>query len=497
MELENEPSSKTSARSRAYDVSAVDDPRSRESRAQPSSHGVDGGSAATDDSDYVAQRTRERSLSVSPKTKLPDSTTHQEAVPDDRWNNQVTPAKRKLEPIAEAERREMPVEGELRMQGRSCTSKTDGRCFAGAGPALAPSSTTTSTSINGVPSVRAKSPPAPTAGAPGRPFYDPIQLDDAAAPDIAPTRRRRRLRRSSSPDWKRRPSEGAKPVVEQPTTGRPRSVTPASTSGSPAARSAPTDTVAHVQPVVPAKHEAGALSRNGAAAAASTSPHAPVRKRTRYDEPPIFARSASGSTGAGPARPKRHQPKHVLTAGGVAAAKQEGKDVPAESRSATARTGQAAPPSTDGPSASVAGPARPPPSLADDYDNPLGPWEPSITNTIPFEEVTRAIMDFLFVEVVDRMDVGVTPSAPGQLEIEAKLGQLIDRNTNERVRLPVQTECIFNKDHPSWHTAFRSSMTEVSLVILFIPHCVSVSVRIAETRATQLDSLNIALSTST
>jgi hypothetical protein len=99
-------------------------------------------------------------------------------------------------------------------------------------------------------------------------------------------------------------------------------------------------------------------------------------------------------------------------------------------------------------------------------EGPLGPWEPSITNMIPYEEMTRRIMDFLFMEVVERKDVGgsATGTAPvsgAQLEIEAKLGQIIDRNTNERLRLPVLTECIFNKDHPSFRTLFRSSMTEV------------------------------------
>ena len=105
---------------------------------------------------------------------------------------------------------------------------------------------------------------------------------------------------------------------------------------------------------------------------------------------------------------------------------------------------------------------RPQPERQD--DGPLGLWEPSITNVIPYEEVTRKVMDFLFVEVVERIDVGLVHQAGlagAQLEIEAKLGQLVDKNTNDRLRLPILTESIFNKDHPSWRTTFRSSMTEV------------------------------------
>ena len=95
-------------------------------------------------------------------------------------------------------------------------------------------------------------------------------------------------------------------------------------------------------------------------------------------------------------------------------------------------------------------------------DGPHGPWEPTFTftNTILSEEITRVVMDFLFFEVVQRKDVDAGSSG-AQLEIEAKLGQLIDKETNERLRIPVLTECVFGKDDPSHRTVFRSSMTEV------------------------------------
>jgi hypothetical protein len=58
--------------------------------------------------------------------------------------------------------------------------------------------------------------------------------------------------------------------------------------------------------------------------------------------------------------------------------------------------------------------------------------EPSITNILPSDELTRFISDFIFVNLNEE---GLE-----NLEIEAKLGRIIDVNTNDRIRLPVQTE---------------------------------------------------------
>src|SRR5271155_1952036 len=58
--------------------------------------------------------------------------------------------------------------------------------------------------------------------------------------------------------------------------------------------------------------------------------------------------------------------------------------------------------------------------------------EPSITNILPSEGLTRFISDFIFVNLNEE---GLE-----NLEIEAKLGRIIDVNMNDRIRLPVQTE---------------------------------------------------------
>ncbi len=170
----------------------------------------------------------------------------------------------------------------------------------------------------------------------------------------------------------------------------------------------------------------------------------PARKRVKRGEPPIWARKAGQNTSSGNATKAKPKPKS--------------KPVPLPAID------------TSDPSREANGVSLPlaQPALLD--VGPLGPWEPSITNVIPHEEITKAVMDFLFLEVVERTDfkIGAAGALSGlggaQLEIEAKLGQLIDRNTNERLRLPVSTECIFNKDDPNWRTAFRSSMTEVSFI---------------------------------
>ena len=101
-----------------------------------------------------------------------------------------------------------------------------------------------------------------------------------------------------------------------------------------------------------------------------------------------------------------------------------------------------------------------------DKPGPLGPWERNILNMTPSDELTKLIADFLFTEVVARTDIGVAPiggaSGPGAVvEIEAKIGQLIDKNTNDRLRLPVMTESIVSKDDPNIRIVFKSSMTEV------------------------------------
>ena len=190
----------------------------------------------------------------------------------------------------------------------------------------------------------------------------------------------------------------------------------------------------------------------------------PGRKRAR-EEPPIFARSVKNKNQHAPGR-KPTGPVGGFGASGANLIKVEPRKAIATLSTETVgangtangsptvaqRGGTPAPVTTAGGVASV--------------EAPLGPWEPTFNNIIPSDEITRTIMDFLFVQVVSRKDVSAGPAGglPGtaaQVEIEAKLGQLVDKNTNDRIRIPSLTECVFNKEDPSYRTTFKSSMTEV------------------------------------
>ncbi|KAL9127652.1 MAG: hypothetical protein Q9217_003520 [Psora testacea] len=102
---------------------------------------------------------------------------------------------------------------------------------------------------------------------------------------------------------------------------------------------------------------------------------------------------------------------------------------------------------------------------------PLGHWEPTILNIIPTDEVVKVVSDFLFTQVLvnDGIDVAPAGSSAGRgavLEIEAKIGRIIDKNTMDRLQLPVMTETVLNRDHPNIRTHFESSMTEAQHRVL-------------------------------
>ena len=107
-------------------------------------------------------------------------------------------------------------------------------------------------------------------------------------------------------------------------------------------------------------------------------------------------------------------------------------------------------------------PTTPAPSAAPDAAGqwgPLGPWEASITNSVPQEAFSKAIADFLFQAVILNEDMGEIQSRGVKFEIEAKLGMLINKETNQRVSLPVLSECVLS-DSGNW-LGFRSTMTEL------------------------------------
>lgn len=166
-----------------------------------------------------------------------------------------------------------------------------------------------------------------------------------------------------------------------------------------------------------------------------TSSQPPAKKRIRYTEPPIWAHSIKtkgvlvGRTNRGPAKLNGKQPEGQLA--------QMTKHETNGNRQSSPTPRPAVVASTD-------------PSAL------LGPWDKCITGTLPFAQRPKKVADFLFSTVVSRDDLGELASRGVDIEVEAKLGQLIDKDTNERIQYPVETACVI-KESP--RIGFRSSMT--------------------------------------
>ncbi|KAJ5859340.1 hypothetical protein N7534_004617 [Penicillium rubens] len=199
----------------------------------------------------------------------------------------------------------------------------------------------------------------------------------------------------------------------------------------------------------------------------------PKPKRRRYNEPPIYARLTPRNTSRRPIipNPRPPIPKH---------ARQSQQDFSLDTRRRSSsimaalpaarvtRAPAVASPSTSmpraqGPPAPSAPPLRPPSNS--EAVGSLGPWEPSITGFIPHEELTKTLCDFLFQHVVMRNDVNAGPAgsaAAGQgtiIEIEAKLGHIIDMDSRDRIHLPILTESVLNRENARVRTSFESKMT--------------------------------------
>ncbi|KAH6623217.1 CYTH-like domain-containing protein [Chaetomium tenue] len=143
-----------------------------------------------------------------------------------------------------------------------------------------------------------------------------------------------------------------------------------------------------------------------------------MKRRTSYRTIPGWAESRKDRAPAQPHRVLYQPVPHSGPQVNGKADRQPDQPVKVErlqSRHASPEEKRAAAPTT---------PAASAPSDAGTQWGPLGPWEASITNSI-----------------------------------EAKLGMLIDKSTNQRVELPVQSECVLS-DNGNW-LGFRSSMTEV------------------------------------
>ncbi|CAG8953920.1 hypothetical protein HYFRA_00010881 [Hymenoscyphus fraxineus] len=168
----------------------------------------------------------------------------------------------------------------------------------------------------------------------------------------------------------------------------------------------------------------------------SNSPKLPPKKRIRYVEPPIWAQSVRNKAVFVAAKNKNLA---KLNGG-----KQAEVPIPVKVETNGGRQ----------PSPVVARTVFP--SSKPDPTSILGPWETSLINERPVSGMTKAVSDYLYAEVVSRDDFGELSSRGVEIEIEAKLGQLIDKGTNQRYILPVISECVIPANP---QITFKSSMT--------------------------------------
>ncbi|ORY70358.1 CYTH-like domain-containing protein [Pseudomassariella vexata] len=102
----------------------------------------------------------------------------------------------------------------------------------------------------------------------------------------------------------------------------------------------------------------------------------------------------------------------------------------------------------------------PPPLTKDDrmmFEGQPFPWQPSIAFIKPPEVVSKEIGDWLFFNVINNPHLHEIQGRGAVFEIEAKLGTIIDRDTNFRVDKQAYGEIILEEGS---RVAFRSSMTE-------------------------------------
>ena len=96
----------------------------------------------------------------------------------------------------------------------------------------------------------------------------------------------------------------------------------------------------------------------------------------------------------------------------------------------------------------------------------LGKWEKTFRWNTPFPAMLRAVYDWLWQNLEQLGDVGMD-AKEGTVEIEGKIGWLIDNNTDERLKLPVMTMCVMQPDQGHRYS-FRSEMKLVSPIHMLI-----------------------------
>ena len=229
----------------------------------------------------------------------------------------------------------------------------------------------------------------------------------------------------------------------------------------------------------PAPQRQPALKRNASAISGTSSSPQPPRKRSKRTEIPIFARTA---------RPNKPPLNFNVK-----------ESVRSNSHLSPAVNGYA---SVNG----IANHAPHTQAVPVAAITPIEPsdWEPSIMGSTPYEELTRHICDMIY-NTIGNAD---PPTDGAVFEIEAKLGEIHNIEEGRRIRLPVMTETIFDKNQFGPPTRFDSSMNVVSIfshldrrtvLFLVIVHCkfclASLTIAISPVVQEQHKALNSYLNT--
>lgn len=78
---------------------------------------------------------------------------------------------------------------------------------------------------------------------------------------------------------------------------------------------------------------------------------------------------------------------------------------------------------------------------------------------VPITSLVKQVMDWLYVSLDLNADIGLHPRE-GAIEIEAKIGTLIDKDTGDRIRLPVTSAAVLDPRNDKFQ--FESQMLEAA-----------------------------------
>ncbi|KAF2148755.1 mRNA triphosphatase CET1 [Myriangium duriaei CBS 260.36] len=183
--------------------------------------------------------------------------------------------------------------------------------------------------------------------------------------------------------------------------------------------------------------------------------------RTQYSEPPPWARLHPSNPGYQGQIARYPQLKGRFNAPSTAPIKQENRG-PSQPPSSS----HGPPPSATHPQNTPQANGHPPPVDQDsnkkaNISRILGiPWELSMTETLPADRLIHEIANFLYITMMTNPEIGAGDPRNGSLEIEAKIGTLVDKNSNDRLNLPVATPCLLEEGFSKSRVRFESFMTE-------------------------------------